>query len=204
MGHAHQREYRIQYLFQFVLQSTLDKVQQYFQMTTRQIQMAQILAVRFADTSVVSLYLGTHYLYFYFFLCFFFNSPFPFFPPLAAISVAVSSEIASNLQSGGVNKAYNEWWDIQSRPHSIMVVAVLGHSDIHYLFWFDVAFSSYFNVNCPWISVLFWNDFYFDNAVTFAFKFDFYFILLSIVFFPLFCSHVPFYFQFWFIFFFYF
>ena len=98
MGHAHQREYRIPYLFQFVLQSTLDKVQQYFQMTTRQIQMAQILAVRFADTSVVSLNLVTHSLYYYFFLCFFFNSPFPFFPPLAAISVAVSSEIASNLQ----------------------------------------------------------------------------------------------------------
>ena len=68
------------------------------------------------------------------------------------------------------------------------------------LFWFDVHFIFYFAVNCPWISVKFWNDFYFDNAITFAFKFACYFILLSIVLFPLFCSHVPFYFQFWFIF----
>ena len=43
--------------------------------------------------------------------------------------------------------------------------------------------------------------FYFDNAITFAYKFDCYFNLLSIVLFPLFCSHVPFYFQFDFFFF---
>ena len=46
--------------------------------------------------------------------------------------------------------------------------------------------------------------FLFDNAITFAFKFDFYSIFLSVVLFPLFCSHVPFHFQFWFIFIFYF
>ena len=38
-------------------------------------------------------------------------------------------------------------------PHSIMVVAALGHSDTHFDYWFDVPFIFYFAVNCPRISV---------------------------------------------------
>ena len=85
-----------------------------------------------------------------------------------------------------------------------MVVAALGHNDIHFDFWFDLMLNLFFI--STWIALGFqfiskW--FLFDNAITFAFKFDFYSIFLSVVLFPLFCSHVPFHFQFWFIFIFY-
>ena len=76
-------------------------------------------------------------------------------------------------------KGYNVWWDIQSCPHSIMVVAAL--SDIHFDFCFDLMlnFIFYFNVNCPWISVLlFYNDFYFDHAmISTLFYFQLFFFL---------------------------
>ena len=47
------------------------------------------------------------------------------------------------------------------------------------LFWFDVEFIFYFNVNCPWISVLlFYNDFYFDHAmISTLFYFQLFFFL---------------------------
>ena len=47
------------------------------------------------------------------------------------------------------------------------------------LFWFDVEFIFHFNVNCPWISVLlFYNDFYFDNAmISTLFYFQLFFFL---------------------------
>ena len=43
-------------------------------------------------------------------------------------------------------------------PHSIMVVAALGHSDTHFDYCFDLMFHLfffifYFAVNCPRISV---------------------------------------------------
>ena len=39
-------------------------------------------------------------------------------------------------------KGYNVWWDIQSCPHSIMVVAAL--SDIHFDFCFDLMLNLFF------------------------------------------------------------
>ena len=85
-------------------------------------------------------------------------------------------------------KGYNVWWDIQSCPHSIMVVAAL--SDIYFDFCFDLMLNLFFI--SMWIALGF-RFYYFIMNLLWQCN-DFYFILLSIVLFPLFCSHVPFYF----------
>ena len=48
-------------------------------------------------------------------------------------------------------KGHSAWKDIQSRPHSIVEVAALGHSNIHSDFCFDLMFHLFFI--SPWIAL---------------------------------------------------
>ena len=110
--------------------------------------------------------LGTHSLYYCFFLCLFWLS----FSFLSSLSRSFLTLLHLKLPPichldrtcGGVNKGYNAWWEIQSRPHSIMVVAVLGHSDTHFDFCFDLVLSLF--LISTWTALGF--QFYFEMIFT--------------------------------------